>query len=89
MSLAINPDGVLAVLISNEWIHVKPGTFDMDSYEYVVPSEASERDEDFVLHGGGNSGICATGFRFICSDGIFSGRTICGPLTSIKAVSCI
>ena len=84
MSLSIDPDKVTSVLLADGWHDVGEGAaFDLDAYEFV------ERDEDedgeatrTVLHGGGQNGICATGFRFID----VNGETIAGPLTSVLAV---
>ncbi|MEV0374832.1 hypothetical protein AB0I10_34485 [Streptomyces sp. NPDC050636] len=73
VSLAINPDAITAVLLPDGWHDVRSGTFVLDAYEYV--------EGDDVTHGGGQSGICATGFEFA------TGREwIAGPLTSILAV---
>lgn len=58
-------------------------TFDLDSYEYGYSYRYSNHhDEKFrVLHGGGQEGICATGFTFR-EDKV----QISGPLTSVLAV---
>lgn len=83
MSLAINPDLVSAVMIGNKWFPVYKDSFDLDSYEFVIPSE-SKADNDFIMHGGGNSGVCATGFRFQLANDL--GVIMSGPLTAIQAV---
>lgn len=80
VSLAINADLVSEVLLGGEWIRVRPHTFYLDSYEFM-----EDGDEDsFVLHAGGNSGVCATGFSFV--DFEISGVSYSGPLTAIQAV---
>lgn len=80
VSLSIDPDKVVAVLLADGWHDVGDGmALDLDAYEFVERDEDGERT---VLHGGGQSGICATGFRFVDA----GGKTIAGPLTSILAV---
>ena len=87
MSLAIDPSQVTDVLLADGWHEVTDLSFDLDSYEYV---ERTEHDAlGMVLHGGGQSGICATGFRFnelIEEDGEYLARAVAGPLTSVLAV---
>lgn len=75
MSLAINTDKVTGVLLADGWHDVKGKSFDLDSYEYVW--------EDRLVHGGGASDVCATGFTF--TDG--QGSRYAGPLTAIQAVT--
>ena len=80
MSLAIEVDDVVKVNISGKWYdlsHYNDGrsSFALDSYEFICQSE--------LLHGGGEGGICATGFTFIDAD---TNLKISGPLTSITAV---
>lgn len=74
MSLYIDPRAITEVLLADGWHTVQPKTFDLDSYEFGY--------EDFCLHGGGNSGVCATGFEFVDD----TGHIINGPLTAILAV---
>lgn len=74
MSLSIDTDAVTSVLLADGWHNVADQSFDLDSYEYVW----GER----IVHGGGNYGICATGFTFTTNAGI----TLSGPLTSLLAV---
>lgn len=81
MTLAINPDVVTAVILSTGRYECEPGSFDLDSYEFVIPSKNPDRD-GFVLHGGGKSGVCATGFSFHVPDG----PRMYGPLTAVLAV---
>lgn len=57
MSLAIDPKTVVGIRLSGSavWYQVAVGSFTLDSYEVV--------DGDFVLHGGGQHGVCALGFK--------------------------
>lgn len=73
MSIAIDTDRVSGVLLADGWHQVEGTSFDLDSYEFVW----GER----LIHGGGNSGVCATGFTFY-EDGL----RISGPLTALLAV---
>lgn len=85
MSLAINPDNVVAVLLADGlgWHEVAGDSFDLDSYEFIEPHPNPDRD-GLVLHGGGQSGVCATGFAFMDTGGDW----LCGPLTAVLAVRC-
>lgn len=86
MSLAIDTEDIEAVLLIDGWHRVKPGTFDLDAYEFV---EQRGSREPQLLHGGGKSGVCATGFDFIeieQVDGHDIESSVCGPLTAILAV---
>ena len=89
MSLLIDVDTVTSVLLADRWHAVESATFELDSYEFAwsgrtgVKVEDLDPDDDPVLvHGGGQSGVCATGFRFASDDG----SIVSGPLTSILAV---
>jgi len=74
MSLAIQTNDVVGVLLADGWHEVKRGSFDLDAYEF-------EKDQ-VEVHGGGKSGVCATGFTFRdLDDGCFM-----GPLTSVLSV---
>lgn len=89
MSLAIDPGSVVAILLADGWHPVKRGTFDLDAYEFIQPG--STGNDDFIMHGGGQSGVCAVGFTVTeveYTDGaIQSDRgQLSGPLTSILAV---
>jgi hypothetical protein len=64
---------VVAVLIGNTWINIDKASLDIDSFEFL--------SEGHTVHGGGNSGVCASGFSFR-----IDGDEICGPLTAIQAV---
>ena len=84
MSLNIDIDEVVKVNISGTWHDVAyygeddeaNSSFFLDSYEFIWFDQNLE-------HGGGQGGICATGFSFIDTD---TKLTISGPLTSIIAV---
>lgn len=76
MSLLIDAKTVTGVLLADGWHTVIPDTFTLDSYEFVYG------DYEHPLHGGGNSGVCATGFTFSEE----WGSNISGPLTAILAV---
>ena len=96
MSLHIDIDQVHRVLLSDGWHEVLNDSFILDSYEYIwLPEDATNSLDTEVVHDGGRSGICATGFRFIeafrMSDawndpGPPSPVFLAGPLTAIKAV---
>lgn len=73
MSIWIDTNKVSAVLLADGWHKVDKGTFDLDAYEF--------HDNGHMIHGGGKSGICATGFEFRTR-----GQPVCGPMTSILAV---
>ncbi len=73
MSLAIDPEKVVEVLLADGWHRVLE--FHVDAYEFVD-------GDDFVLHGGGRGGICSAGFSFRESDETW----ISGPLTALQAV---
>jgi hypothetical protein len=89
VSLEIEPEFVDAVLLSDGWHRVEGESFTLDAYEYVQHNY-DDADKDFVLHGGGRSGVCATGYRFSeIVEVDFANRLIevAGPLTAIQAVS--
>lgn len=74
MSLAIDTNRVTRVLLADGWHQVADQSFDIDAYEYVW--------DDELIHGGGNSGVCASGFAFHTTSGTY----IAGPLTAILAI---
>jgi hypothetical protein len=83
MSLQINYDRIKRVLLADGW-HNCTG-FRTDSYEFGYYHE----DRDYTSgvsfhldHGGGQSGVFATGFAFRDDNG----DTVAGPLTAILAV---
>jgi hypothetical protein len=67
MSLAIEVDDVTAVLLADGWHTVANRSFAFDSYEHVWGAD------DQVMHRGGTSGICATGFAFTTRERINHG----------------
>ena len=75
MSLAIDTNTVTEVLIAGDWYAVEHQSFDLDAYEFTWEGD--------LVHPGGNSDVCSTGFRFT-----HQGATISGPLTAILAVRC-
>lgn len=75
MSLAIEASKVERVLLADGWHRVEPGSFGLDSYEYVDGNE--------TIHKGGASGIAAVGFSFRDNA---SKAIMAGPLTSVVAV---
>ena len=87
MSLAIDIDEVVKVNISGTWHDVAyygeddegGSSFFLDSYEFISNPGFDQNLE----HGGGQGGICATGFSFIDAE---TNLKISGPLTSITAV---
>ncbi len=76
MSLYIDVEKVTAVLIAGQWYPVVGNSFGLDSYEFHYG--------DQVVHRGGQSDVCATGFAFQTDDR--STEWISGPLTAIQAV---
>ena len=82
MSLHIDPAKVVGVLLADGWHDVADASFTLDSYEYV--------EDDLVLHGGGQSGVCAAGFAFteasVPGPSFDGRRLIAGPLTAVLAV---
>ncbi len=85
MSLQINNPKITRVLLADGW-HECTG-FDLDAYEFGT----YYRDHDYstgvgydLIHGGGRSGVCATGFAFTDKE---TGETVAGPLTAILAVA--
>jgi hypothetical protein len=80
MSIAIEIDGVKQVLLSDGWHIVGENeegdsTFALDAYEYLWGEQ--------VVHGGGSSGVCSTGFVFFDDS---TQNWVAGPLTAVLAV---
>lgn len=75
MSLYIDVDKVVEVLLVDGWHRVKDESFDLDSYEM-------HHDDYVVLPGGAADGVTATGFAFKTSEDHY----MYGPLTSVLAV---
>ena len=92
MSLGIDIDLVSHVLLADGWYAVVDQSFTLDSYEYFSYDRNDPVDPDahHVVHSGGSSGVCATGFSFQVSPRQGSddqpGDLIGGPLTAILAV---
>lgn len=90
MSLAINIDKVGRVLLADGWHTVKDDSFAMDAYEFLwYPDEDTTIMDAQIVHGGGQSGICSTGFTFKeRGDKRYDDPEmwISGPLTAIQAV---
>lgn len=82
MSLRIDAQKVVQVLLADGWHQIEPKSFSIDSYEFLEFEDDPAPDSDgFLLHGGGQSGVCASGFTFI--EGAFA---VSGPLTAVLAV---
>ena len=75
MSLRIDVDKVVAVLLADGWHEVADQSFDTDAYEFV-------HDGGTILSGGQSDGVCATGFTFTTKEA----HRVSGPLTAILAV---
>ncbi len=75
VSLDIDIEDVAEVLLADGWHVVHDRTFELDDFDFTL---AGRR-----VHGGGDSGVCATGFRFVTDE---AGSWIAGPLTSILAL---
>ncbi len=84
MSLAINVERVVAVLLADGWHDVSPRTpddprssFTIDAYEYVTPQVRQDDEGPSIWHNDD------PGFAFSEADGR---HWIIGPLTSIRAI---
>ncbi len=77
MSLSIEIDDVVAVLLADGWHQVE--RFGLDSYEF------NDGDSDVVLRGGACAGVPATGAQWIETVDATSIVVSC-PLTSVLAV---
>lgn len=83
MSLAIDVDHVTAVLLTDGWHTVADDSFNIDSYEFLWWGQGrKDRHDPVVLHGGGQSGVCAAGYGFRTPEGDY----LAGPLTAILGV---
>jgi hypothetical protein len=78
MSLAIDVSKISDVLLADGWHAVADNSFVTDAYEYVKGA--------VVLHAGGSSGVCSTGFHFAEAAGRGAVANVEGPLTAILAV---
>lgn len=81
MSLGIKIDLVRCVLLADGWHWVRPGSFDIDAYEFLD-------GEVTTLEGGECQVVASMGFRFEEPDEMEKERfeVVIGPLTSILAV---
>lgn len=100
MSLAIDVDTVTRVLLADgRWYSVGRKSFALDAYEYLwwpngrdAKNKHGGDTDPQILHGGGQSGVCAIGFEFLTEsrdpDGHATGEYVrmAGPLTAIQAV---
>lgn len=87
MSLAIDTDKVVGVLLADGWHGVAAKSFDIDSYEFLYYHNPSDPSDFMMSHGGGQSGVCASGFMFTETyEGTSGGAKVYGPLTAILAV---
>jgi hypothetical protein len=83
MSIYLQVDDIIGVLLADGWHVVSDASFYLDAYEFVTGSEgAADDDDDPELLYNGESQGCSTGFEFV--DPV--GDRIAGPLTSILAV---
>jgi len=85
MSLQINFPKITRVLLADGWHDCQ--RFGTDAYEfgsYYLDHEYSSGAGFDLVHGGGQSGVCATGFAFIDAA---TGEQIAGPLTAVLAVA--
>lgn len=78
MSLSIDVDRVMRVMLADGWHEVARKSFDLDSYEFNHESAC-------ILRGGAVLHVCSTGFRFTDPA---TGRAVFGPVTAILAVEC-
>ena len=75
VSLDIEIEEVVEVLLADGWHVVHGKTFELDGFDFT--------HEGRRVHGGGDSGVCATGFSFVTDQ---EGSRLAGPLTSILAL---
>lgn len=86
MSLAIDVEKVVQVLLVDGWHTVKPKSFSIDAYEYLeYPDNPSPDDDGFVLLGGGRDDHIAS-HGFVFTETGPAPAVIAGPLTSVLAV---
>lgn len=86
MSLAIDVEKVVQVLLADGWHTIKSKSFSIDAYEYLeYPDNPKPDDDGFPLLGGGRDDhIASHGFVFVEAGP--GGVVIAGPLTSVLAV---
>ena len=82
MSLSIDIEKVRAILLNDGWYSIVKGSLFFDSYEYI----SRDGKEVFSEFGGGQSGICSTGFECEVLGEIEGKHRMMGPMTSLLAV---
>ena len=75
MSLKIQVENIVDILLADGWHNVMPETLDLDAYEFF--------DGNIAVHKGGQGGICSTGATWQEEDGEL---WLTAPLTSILAI---
>jgi hypothetical protein len=75
MSLDIDIEDVVEVLLADGWHVVHGKTFELGAFDFTNKGRR--------VHGGGDSSVCATGFSFVTDQ---EGSRLAGPLTSILAL---
>lgn len=78
MSLAIETDDIIEVLLADGWYTVDNESFGIDAYEYMWQAGMGDTP---MLAGGQSEHITSAGFSFTAGDYIIS-----GPLTAVLAV---
>jgi hypothetical protein len=80
VSLAIDVDKVVGVLLADGWHGVQDASFTLDSYEYIWHDDPDDPRHRELVHG-------ATGCRFLERlDEVIERFWTSGPLTAILAV---
>lgn len=85
MSLQINEPKITRVLLADGWHDCRE--FGLDAYEsgsYIHDHDYASGVGFDMTHGGGQSGVCATGFVF---RDVTTDTQIAGPLTAVLAVA--
>ena len=77
MSLAINVDDVVAVLLADGWHEVYGRSFDIDAYEYTAGKKQ-------VISFDPETSVGVTYMGFVFTDS--KGDRLAGPMTAIQAV---
>ena len=86
MPLAIDIAYVEAVLLSDGWHHVSPGTFVLDRYQFVTATDAQAEDGAFDVVYPSLTDPVLVGFAFVEQDSLTSDlRSVAGPMASIEA----
>lgn len=87
MSLAIDVEHVVSVLLGDGWHDVVDDSFDIDAYDFVSTMFLDQQRrgdlvDGVILHEAGAGGTCPVGFSFLGWDGY----RVAGPLTAVLAV---